>query len=162
MLKEVEPKLRDLKWGSRANVDSIESCVTAASLGLSDVLDDAKFWQDGGWWQPIPAVPTSLPKLVQRIAIDGSLVTALAAVLRLSAEDSVSSVSAILSSIVRLGIAFGVAKALIMICASLPVLLDPSSSTTVSTTVLEALRETYFILTGILAARLAVFRFLRF
>ena len=48
-------------------VDVLSIFVAAQLLGLSDVLIDPSFWSNGGFFQPIPAVPSTLPTLVGRV-----------------------------------------------------------------------------------------------
>jgi hypothetical protein len=45
-------------------------------LGLVDVLTDRSFWAQGGWFQPIPAIPASLSVLVGRISENALAVAA--------------------------------------------------------------------------------------
>lgn len=49
--------------------DIVTILMTAQLLGLVDVLSDATFWSNGGFMQPIPAIPSTLSTLVQRDSI---------------------------------------------------------------------------------------------
>lgn len=50
-------------------LDVLSIFISAQLLGLSDVLIDPSFWSNGGFFQPIPAVPSTLPTLVGRVCI---------------------------------------------------------------------------------------------
>jgi hypothetical protein len=56
--------------------DLVGVAIACQLLGLVDVLSDRSFWAQGGWLQPIPAIPTSLSVLVQRISENALVVTA--------------------------------------------------------------------------------------
>jgi hypothetical protein len=74
----------------RLLVGDVFSIVIASQLmGLLDALNNPEFARNGGWFQPIPELPSTLGILVERISTL-SLVWILAA---LSEEDSFSSVS---------------------------------------------------------------------
>jgi hypothetical protein len=51
-------------------VDLVALTVACELLGLTDALGDSEFWRNGGWFQPIPAAPSSLPTLVQRFSVN--------------------------------------------------------------------------------------------
>mmetsp|Transcript_15394 Transcript_15394/g.21448 ORF Transcript_15394/g.21448 Transcript_15394/m.21448 type:complete len:213 (+) Transcript_15394:172-810(+) len=46
--------------------DIISILMASQMMGLLDVLNDPVFWQSGGFNQPIPAIPSTLPTLIQR------------------------------------------------------------------------------------------------
>lgn len=50
-------------------LDLVSIALAAQFLGLMDVLQDATFWQKGGFLQPIPLAPSTLPIYVQRESI---------------------------------------------------------------------------------------------
>lgn len=47
-------------------VDILAIVVASQLIGLVDVLNDASFWENGGFSQPLPAVPATLDDFVQR------------------------------------------------------------------------------------------------
>ena len=47
-------------------VDILAILVASQLIGLVDVLNDASFWENGGFAQPLPAVPATLGDFVQR------------------------------------------------------------------------------------------------
>lgn len=53
--------------------DLVGVLVACQIIGLLDVLNDPSFYDNGGWLQPIPSFPSSLPTLVQRIAFYSTL-----------------------------------------------------------------------------------------
>ena len=48
--------------------DIFAIAIASQLMGLLDVLNDPDFWQNGGWFQSIPTVPTTLGTLVQRFS----------------------------------------------------------------------------------------------
>lgn len=50
-------------------VDVVSIAMASQLLGLADTLNDPKFWQQGGWFQPMSAMESTLPTLVQRESI---------------------------------------------------------------------------------------------
>ena len=53
--------------------DAFAILLASQLMGLLDVVNDPHFAQAGGWLQPIPAVPSTLGILVQRVALLGVL-----------------------------------------------------------------------------------------
>lgn len=49
-------------------LDILAVVVASQLVGLVDVLNDASFWEKGGWAQPLPAVPATLGSFVQRVS----------------------------------------------------------------------------------------------
>ncbi len=43
--------------------------IASQLIGLLDVVNDPVFLRNGGWLQPIPAVPSTLDSLIQRVAL---------------------------------------------------------------------------------------------
>lgn len=54
-------------------VDGFAIVLASQLMGLLDIVNDPEFINAGGWFQPIPAVPSTLGRLVQRIASLGTL-----------------------------------------------------------------------------------------
>jgi hypothetical protein len=48
--------------------DFLAILLASQLIGLLDVVNSAEFIQNGGWFQPIPAVPSTLDDLVRRIS----------------------------------------------------------------------------------------------
>jgi len=69
-------------------VDLLALAVACQLLGLLDALNDPEFFVKGGWFQPIPAAPPSLPTLASRFAVNAVawIVASLAATARASSE----------------------------------------------------------------------------
>ena len=59
--------------------DLFSIAIASQLMGLLDVVNDPQFVQSGGWLQPIPAVPSTLGTLIERISTL-SLVWILAAI----------------------------------------------------------------------------------
>ncbi|KAG7360845.1 hypothetical protein IV203_035944 [Nitzschia inconspicua] len=53
-------------------VDGVAIVLASQLIGLLDILNNPEFVANGGWFQPLPAVPSSLGLLVQRIASLGT------------------------------------------------------------------------------------------
>mmetsp|Transcript_29981 Transcript_29981/g.64212 ORF Transcript_29981/g.64212 Transcript_29981/m.64212 type:complete len:255 (+) Transcript_29981:34-798(+) len=51
--------------------DLLALILASQLIGLLDVVNNPEFIQNGGWFQPIPAVPSTLDDLVQRISSFG-------------------------------------------------------------------------------------------
>jgi hypothetical protein len=73
-------------------VDGFAIVLASQLMGLLDIVSDPDFINAGGWFQPIPAVPSTLGRLVERIASLGTLwilvVTVQDNILGRSREDS--------------------------------------------------------------------------
>ena len=54
-------------WAS----DFLALILASQLIGLLNVLNNPEFIANGGWFQPIPAVPSTLDDLVQRISVFG-------------------------------------------------------------------------------------------
>ncbi len=54
-------------WAS----DFLALILASQLIGLLNVLNSPEFVANGGWFQPIPAVPSTLDDLVQRISVFG-------------------------------------------------------------------------------------------
>ena len=50
-------------------VDILAIAIAAQLIGLLDVVNNPEFIQNGGWFQPIPAIPPTLNVLIQRFSI---------------------------------------------------------------------------------------------
>jgi hypothetical protein len=48
--------------------DTIAIVLASQLIGLLDIINDPDFIQAGGWFQPLPTMPTTLNELVQRMA----------------------------------------------------------------------------------------------
>ena len=48
--------------------DIVAIILASQLIGLLDIINDPDFIQAGGWFQPLPTMPTTLNTLVQRIA----------------------------------------------------------------------------------------------
>lgn len=53
--------------------DMFAILIASQLMGLLDVLNDPEFARNGGWFQPIPAVPSTLGILAERVALNGAL-----------------------------------------------------------------------------------------
>jgi hypothetical protein len=51
--------------------DFLAVILASQLIGLLDIVNSPEFIQNGGWFQPIPAVPSTLDDLVQRISFFG-------------------------------------------------------------------------------------------
>jgi hypothetical protein len=48
--------------------DTLAIAIASQLMGLLDVLNDPIFWSKGGWFQPLPVIPSTLGILVERFA----------------------------------------------------------------------------------------------
>lgn len=115
-------------------------------LGLLDVLNDSDFWSSGGWLQPIPAAPRSLPTLVQRTALNSVVYLCVSVPLDMLRRDSKPTM---LMPFLRFGPAFLLAR----ILAELAVQGVALDNTFDSNLALELARESYFVVLFIATAR---------
>ena len=96
--------------------DTFAILIASQMIGLLDVVNDAEFVRNGGWLQPIPAVPSTLGSLVRRIALLSCLwfppsllrVTGNKDGMDLDPQDGMTDTlySVLLFAILRLGVAF--------------------------------------------------------
>jgi hypothetical protein len=49
--------------------DAFAIILACQLMGLLDIVNDPQFTQAGGWFQPIPAMPSTLRVLMQRVAL---------------------------------------------------------------------------------------------
>ncbi|CAB9531875.1 expressed unknown protein [Seminavis robusta] len=58
---------------SNSNTDLLAIAIATQLLGLTDILNDPTFWNNGGWIQPVTStgVSNTLPVLVQRFSVTG-------------------------------------------------------------------------------------------
>jgi hypothetical protein len=48
--------------------DTVAIAIASQLMGLLDVLNDPIFWSKGGWFQPLPVIPSTLGILMERFA----------------------------------------------------------------------------------------------
>lgn len=123
--------------------------VASQLMGLLDVVNDPEFVRSGGWLQPIPAVPSTLNVLLQRIAVIGVLWFPLTTIRmksstekhqrssELDASDSERAGAALISQVLFTTVAFTIAR------VGLAAAIETKDSA--GDWILYALRDGYFV-----------------
>ena len=90
--------------------DIIAVVVACQLIGLIDVLNDATFWEKGGFAQSIPAVPSTLGTFVQRVS-SGCVCWILSSFIGSNAATIPSTAKVVfLFGLLQLGLAFAVSQ----------------------------------------------------
>ena len=63
------PQLPDIEDPLLLVVDVLAILLSGQLMGFLDVTNDPSFWQQGGFFQPIPAVPSTLGTYVDRVSV---------------------------------------------------------------------------------------------
>lgn len=124
-------------------------------LGLADVLNDTSFWLNGGWIQPIPAIPPSLSILVQRISLNLLLLGAAAWIGQGYKPRSVASIESIRDTGLRMVGMYGLAR--IVLAVGIAFAVPGTAINDPQLLVGEALREVYCVSLASFAARYIVY-----
>lgn len=140
--------------------DLLAVCIACQLLGLLDVLADSDFWKNGGWFQPIPVAPSSLPTLVQRLSINSIVYFGIAVPLgvcnpQTSDDAATTDSSSIVGSLIRWAPLFLLIRVVTSILLATFLVSSPSGleQQLPTTAVLECLRECYFVVLSIAGAR---------
>jgi len=125
-------------------------------LGLVDVVNDPSFWKNGGWLQPIPATPSTLPILVQRFSLNSILYIATVLLLGGVGKEAVSSPRSVLRSALRTNFAFVLVRLLVgtMLAGAIS---SQSGFNANLDVVVDLLRECYFVALATTAGRYVVY-----
>lgn len=156
-------------WIERRQIDDyglivgdIFAVIIASQLmGLLDVLNDPEFSRQGGWLQPIPAVPSTLGTLVERISTLSLLWLAAA----FSEEESYS-FTAIEDEKSSILVALTIAVNFVALRCILEVILGFATGSNFDGDILEnarlglALRDCYFVVLGLPAFRFLYTKYL--
>lgn len=129
--------------------------VACQLLGLTDVLNDSSFWLNGGWFQPISAIPTSLSVLVHRISLNLLLISATSIVLKGYKPRSVDSLTKMQETGLRIVALYGLLRILIVLGM---VLAEPDISMADPMLLVgQSLQEIYCVSLGFFSARYVVY-----
>jgi hypothetical protein len=126
--------------------DLLGLALAAQLLGLLDVLGDPSFYQSGGWFQPVTAKSVSMfPELIQRFSIMSSLYLGAAFGLGGFRAETFDSSPSVIFTALKSAAGFCVLRGLLAI--AIPLLTNHDIS------LVETLRETYFVALAIAASR---------
>jgi hypothetical protein len=126
-------------------------------LGLLDVVvNDPSFYKNGGWFQPIPAVPSTLSILVQRFSLNSVLYigTVLLLMGGVGKED-VSSPQTVLQTSLRTSFVFTMVR--LIVGAMLAFTTASKGGLDSNFDIVEMLRECYFVALATTAGRYVVY-----
>ena len=140
-------------------VDIITVAIACQLLGLLDVVNDPAFWKNGGWLQPIPAAPSTLPILVQRFSINGILYVGTALFLGSLVNDAVAAPKTVLWAALRTSSVFSLVRLIVGVTLAATISSEGDFSATQQLdVVLELLRECYFVALATTAGRYVIYR----
>jgi len=132
--------------------DIMAIAIACQLMGLLDVLGDPTFWTNGGWFQSIPAAPSTLPVLIQRFSLNCVFFVVVSLSLNNAYDDNnksaASSQQIIISSLQRSGV-YAVLR--IVMGALLSLML--SENPAFSMDMMQVLRECYVVALATTAAR---------
>jgi hypothetical protein len=147
--------------------DLVGVAIACQLLGLVDVLTDRSFWAQGGWLQPIPAIPTSLSVLVQRISENALVVTACSFFVGGYQSESVASIERLQWIGIRTTLLYGLLRVLLGVgiayMIGTPLDAIPTAATAWNEASMfmlvvgECLREAYCVLLTSLSARYVLY-----
>jgi hypothetical protein len=135
--------------------DVFAIAIASQLMGLLDILNDPEFVKNGGWFQPIPAVPATLDVLIERFSIL-SLSWLAAALARKGSfsKDSVATDEAAIKNSLRILLDFVVLRGLIGLLFSQVAGSDPN--------LLSLLRDFYFVGLAVTGLRFLYGQYFRF
>ena len=144
--------------------DLIAIAVACELMGLLDVLGDPAFWKNGGWLQSIPAAPSTLPVLVQRLSINSVLFVT--ASLGLNGYNNnnhqTSTKSSVLTTALQTSGVFAVVRIAVGVALSATMLSENSTASFSwdDVLVVEVLRECYVVALATTAGRYVLYSLL--
>lgn len=130
--------------------DIMAIAIACQLMGLLDVLGDSSFWANGGWFQPIPAAPSTLPVLIQRVSLNCVLFFVASLSLNAYNDKSASSPQQIMLSALQRS---GVYAALRIATEALLSLMLVPENPALSMDLIQVLRECYVVALSTTAAR---------
>jgi len=138
--------------------DLIAITVACELMGLLDVLGDPTFWKNGGWFQAIPAAPSTLPVLVQRLSINSVLfVTASLGLSGYDNNNNQTSTKSVLTTALQTSGVFAVVRIAVGVALGATVLSENSTSFSWDVLVVEVLRECYVVALATTAGRYVLY-----
>jgi hypothetical protein len=136
-------------------VDVFAIAIASQLMGLLDILNDPEFVKNGGWFQPIPAVPSTLNVLVERFSIlTLSWLSVSLARNGSFGKDAVATDEAAIKTSLRILLDFSALRFVIGILFSQAVGSDPD--------VLSLLRDSYFVGLAVTGFRFLYGQYFRF